>query len=386
MAPALALARTADEVRRLEARLAGFAWPRVDPDPDFFLTVLSVRPEVVRPHVVVLGDDSGAFVGRIEDVRFSRSIGYRPVFTPLLRVLTLVHGGVAGVGSEEGSEAIVDEVVRALEQGEADAAVLPGLKVGSVFHRAALGRASAVRRLRSERSVHRVLRLPAVVDDVLASLAPKTRNTFGRYARRLERAYGEALAFRTFCEPAELDELFETLEVVASKTYQRRLGVAISAEADEHRRLVRLGLERGWFRAYVLSIERAPVAFWTGFAYNGCFTIGTPGFDPAFAEYRVGTYAQLRMIESLCLDPAVSVLDYGFGDSEYKRRLSNESWEEETVTLFARRARPLAVSMGARSVDLVDSCLRRVLTRLGLVDRVKRLWRARLASSPRPRG
>ena len=49
-------------------------------------------------------------------------------------------------------------------------------------------------------------------------------------------------------------------------------------------------MERGWFRAYVLYLDGEPIAFWQGQAYNGVFSTGVPGFDPAYADLRVGNY------------------------------------------------------------------------------------------------
>ena len=73
------------------------------------------------------------------------------------------------------------------------------------------------------------------------------------------------------------------VETVAALTYQRGLGVA-AADTPEQRALVELALERGWFRMYVLSLGGEPVAFWSGAGYDRTFFIGTPGYDPAFAE------------------------------------------------------------------------------------------------------
>ena len=79
-------------------------------------------------------------------------------------------------------------------------------------------------------------------------------------------------------------------------------------------------MERGWFRAYVLYLDDEPVAFWQGQAYNGVFSTGVPGFDPAYADHRVGNYVLFKLIADLCADESIETLDYGFGDAEYKRR------------------------------------------------------------------
>ena len=98
-------------------------------------------------------------------------------------------------------------------------------------------------------------------------------------------------------------------------------------------------MERGWFRAYVLYLDDEPIAFWQGQAYNGVFSTGVPGFDPAYAEHRVGNYVLFKLIADLCADESIDTLDYGFGDAEYKRRFGTRSWEEQDVHLFAPTAK-----------------------------------------------
>jgi CelD/BcsL family acetyltransferase involved in cellulose biosynthesis len=361
---------------------SAFSWPRVDADLDFLTTLVECSPEAVRPHVAALETPAGPamLVGRIEETRLESRIGYRPVLRPAVRMLTVAHGGLAGEDGAAG--ALVDEVLRALRAGEADVALLPSLRVGSACYEAARSRPPARSRDRLVQvRTHRRLHLPGSFDDFLAARSKSTRQSITRYTKKVERDLGEGLAVRVFGAPEELDELFAAVEPVAAKTYQGGLGVALRDD-ERHRRLVALGLERGWFRTWVVSLDGSPVAFWPGWIYARTFFVGTPGYDPALADYRLGQYVLMRAIADLCADPGVDHCDFGFGDSEYKRRFSDEEWDEADVLVFAPTLRGLRLNLARTAVGLADRGLRRVAGVAGLDERVKRAWRRRLARDP----
>jgi CelD/BcsL family acetyltransferase involved in cellulose biosynthesis len=130
----------------------------------------------------------------------------------------------------------------------------------------------------------------------------------------------------------------------------------------------------------VLLSGGRPIAFWSGAGYDRTFFVGTPGYDPAFAEYSIGTYLLQRVIEDLIADDGFDVLDYGLGDSDYKRRFGNESWEEEDVLVFAPTFRGLRVNAVRTGLAAAVALARGAAARTGLAARLKRRWRRRLSS------
>lgn len=317
-------------------------------------------------------------VARVEDIALASSVGYRNVYRPTVRSITLVHGGIAGVDSEATAQGLVRELRRALGRGEADVVLLPALRTDHPLYAAANAGTTGFLRERSGASTHRRLCLPASLDEFLATKSGKTRESVRRYAKRFRKEYGDRLAVELLRRPEDAERLFSDLDAVAEKTYQRGLGVAF-ADTEEHRSLTLLGLDRGWFRAYVLYLDGAPIAFWPGYAYGGTFFIGTPGYDPAYAHHRVGQFLQAEMTEALCRDEEIEYLDYGFGDSEYKRRFGNESWEEADILLFAPTFKGIRVRAVRTAVASSVGLAKRVLGG-ERAARLKKEWRRRLAA------
>jgi hypothetical protein len=380
--PQLEVARSLDEVERLRALWSSVRWYRPDADIEFFRTVCEAWPHVVRPHVVVArsAGTEAMLVARLENMPLTTTFGYKAVYSPRVRALVGVHGGVSDPWDDDACRALVTSLDLSLRQGEADMAVLPSIRVGSALwlRASSLGGRHRTGRFNAVET-HRRLVLPDTFDDFLRSLSRKTRDGVKRYRRKLEREFGSRLSVEVLDDPADLDRVFAVTEPVAAKTYQRGLGVSLE-ETSEQRAIVSTALRRGWFRLYVVHVDDTAIAFWPGNAYNGTFFIGTPGYDPAYAEYRVGQFVQMRMIEDLCSDPEVGSVDYGFGDAEYKRRFSNESWDEATVTVFAPTVRAVRVNLVRTAVMGGDRAAKRVLDATGLRDRVRRRWRERLTT------
>jgi CelD/BcsL family acetyltransferase involved in cellulose biosynthesis len=375
---------TVADVEAARAELEAVPWARLDPVPDYALAVAGVRPEVHGPYVQRLTAPAGedvVFVGRVEDVPLSVSAGYRMLYRPVSRAITLVHGGVHGAETPDAAEALVATLRGALRAGEADVLRLPSIEIGTPLYEAATAVPAALRNHFRRRSTHWALRLPDSFDEFVRSRSRKTRENLRVYRNRLHRDHGDALSLRVYHEPGELEELLRAVEEVAAKTYQRGLGVA-PPDSLEERTLTALQLERGWYRAWVLSANDRPIAFWSGAGFNGTFFVGTPGYDPEFAEYSIGTYLLMRVIEDLIADDAIHSLDYGLGESEYKRRFGSDSWEEEDVLIFAPTFRGVRVNATRTALEGAVALGRGVAARTGLTARVKRRWRRRLATSP----
>ena len=302
------------------------------------------------------------------------------LYSPRVRAITLIYRGLLGDGSRESASALLAGLQEALARGEADVVRLRSLRVGSPLHELASTAPSFLGWQHvATRTAHWQLALPGSYDEFLRSLSSRTREGVRRYSRKLEREHGERLELRRFAAEAELEEFFADAHTIAERTYQHGLGVAVTDDAA-HRRLIEAAARRGWFRAWVLSIDGRPAAFWHGFAHGGAFAIGVPGDHPEYGHLRVGTYVLMKAIEELCEDDEVETIDFGFGDAEYKRRFGTERWEEEDVLVYAPTLRGARVNLTRTAVLRAAGLARRVAEGAPALQGLKRRWRSRLSS------
>lgn len=375
----ITVARSVEDVEAIRDSWQSADVKNLDSNIDYFLTVIRNGPRVIRPHVVRIrrSERPDLFgIARLENIRLPLTFGYKTLARPTIKGIVLTFDGIVGAQSAEDEKLVLAELERALRIGEADALLLQKLDVDGSHFALARSRAGRLLRLRGLPLVRCwMAEIPDSMDAFLTGRSAKTRQTFRRQDRRLERTYGDGLRLRRFERPDELDELCRDLETVAAKTYQRQVPeVGYRGDALD-RALIELGLRRGWFRAWMLYLAEQPVAFWTGTTYAGTFTIGTPGFEPAHGKESVGRYVMLRMIEDLCVDEKVARLDFGYGDADYKEGFGFVAATKSDVFLLAPRLTVVAIGLLSSCLSVVNNWARRVSRESQWGRRLKRAWR-----------
>jgi hypothetical protein len=373
------VARTAEELERLRAAWAELPWGREEAELDHLLLRVRLKPDAVAPFGIVVfidGRPAAGLAARVEERRLRTAVGYRTLYAPRVRLLHVIQGGTA-LTAVATTVPLADALRDVLARGEVDVVSFPALPVGSPLDAFATQFRFPFTRQRFGRTTERRrLVLPSTYDEFVASRSSNTRWRIHRDGRRVPAALGE-LSVEIVREPSQLERLFRDAERVAAATYQRALGAGF-ADTPEQRELARLGLERGWLRAYLLYRAGEPIAYWLCSTYRGTLLIRTTGFDAAYAEHRPGIYLLLRAIEDAIADPALEVVDFGQGDAAYKQQLSSESHLERELVVFAPTFRGLRIN-AVRTPILGGALLaRRVLDAGGLTDRVRTGWRGRL--------
>jgi CelD/BcsL family acetyltransferase involved in cellulose biosynthesis len=374
--------RTVEELEAIREQWEALQGDLVTTDIDHYLTVLQARPNVVRPHVVLVeqrGEPRALAVARIEEIRLSAKLAYLQVYAPRVRALTVVYGGILGDDSDATLQTLLGELRGALARGEADVLRLRQVPVDSPLHQ--LAQTSGPFLTRGHGSVpalHWRAEIPDSFDEYLRRRSRGIRRNIRRYGNRLIEAYGDRLSLQVYRDEADIERLFRDTASVATKTYQAAIGASFSDD-DLRRSLTRLAMRRGWFRGYVLYLDGEPVAFWYGLGYRGVFSTDITGYDPAYGDLRIGRYVMVKLIEDLCADSAIHSLDYGFGDAEYKRLFGDRNWAEEDVLVYAPSARAIRINL-LRTLVLGLAAGARAVAGNRLIDRVKRRWRARLAA------
>jgi CelD/BcsL family acetyltransferase involved in cellulose biosynthesis len=292
--------------------------------------------------------------------------------------LVVVPGGVSVERDASLSGVLVRELMEALRSGEADVALIPNVRGGSGLAEAIDRLPVVCRQQFSQSRVHRRLALPGSFDDFLASASKSLRYDIRRCEKGIAKDFGDRVTVATMSAPLDLERVLTDQELVAAKTYQRRLAVGFSMTGP-YRDRVAFGLERGVYRAHIVYLDRAPIAFVDGFVHGGTFFFASTGYDPALASHRVGIYVQIQMLRESCADPAVGAVDYGSGEAEYKRRFADESWFETDVVLFPPSVGGLARNTVCSSFVAANRTAQALLTRFSLLDRLKSVWRRRLS-------
>jgi hypothetical protein len=353
------------------------SWPgHQESDLDFYLNFVETSKETKRPHVLLLsrgGQPDAIMVGRLDHRPTGFGIGYLRVSVKA-DLLFFAAGSVRGNASSENCRVFIEELRRSLKKGEADAvffhhvhtesALYPLLrKIPGFFTRDHV----------SDTRPHFSKRLPARKEDFQAGLSQYFKRKLK--ANKLSKDFPKGVQVRCFTALCDLDTLMHDAEQVASKSYQRGLGVGFSDTPQERERLA-MKARKGWLRAYILYIGDRPAAFWVGDVNDATFGSDYLGHDPDFAKYSPGLYLILKVMEDLC--SRVREVDFAAGAAEYKEALSDHEWHEGNAFIFAPSFKGLRLAAARFMIGGLHRTLKKALARLGFLQTLKSAWRARL--------
>jgi CelD/BcsL family acetyltransferase involved in cellulose biosynthesis len=321
-------------------------------------------------------------VGRLEHAVLRPSIGYARLPGVPARVLTIIHEGVLGGLTENGADAVAEKLEEALARRDVDIVSLHMLREESTLWPALRRRRIPSVGLEPPRwAIHRELILQKEPDFLLRAMRSKHRSWVKRKERELEQAYPGKVRWERYPEVGDLSDLCSRMEFVARSTYQRGMGAGFVDDELTRQRL-ELFARRGQLRVLLLRLDGAPSAYWLGVVYGDTFHAFATGYVPEMVKYEVGTLAFLRMVEDLVRE-GVGQLDFGLGDAYYKERFANRSWREASVQVFARTAKGRLLRGYLGTAARLENCALWVVKRLGIFDRVKGAWRARLRTQER---
>lgn len=352
-------------------------------DMDHFIAVCRLRSEeVLRPHVIVVENDSGEIaalvVAREEHINVAPRLGY--LRTPAIKanVLNLIHEGVLGKLDPASADSVLQHVRSYLGAGECDVAMFSEVLEGDMLLNRAFKAIPWIWRDGSPAwTLHWQRTLPSKQGFLLEEMRSKHRAWIRKKIRTLKDNFPGGVIYRKFSDLNHIPQACLEMEEIAKLTYQRGLGAGFYDDA-EHRERYKLFAKRGLFRCWILYVNEAPKAFWVGETYKGTFHSEATGFDPQFRQYELGNQMFLHMADSL-VGEGVGRIDFGLGDALYKSRFGDHSYREGSFRLYGQRLKPLSVRCINGLTQSIGMGLRRLLTTLGFIDSVKAFWRQRIA-------
>ncbi len=341
-------------------------------DVDWLLTACEAAPEIERPHVLVVEEDGepvGLAVGLVDVQRRRVGIRGRKLFTTTARRLFVAHEGVLGSAADRHAELVMRAWLEALRAGEADA-VVHRLEAGSPLHDAARAHDKFWQHSRMEVPLTRwMLRLPEDYEALMASRSSDSRRKLRGADRRRRERFGEDPVIRCYRDPADHALIVRELEQISERSSQHADGLGFASTPYTHA-MIRLALEKGWYRVWIMYATGTPIAWCDGELYRGTFFtadgVGTTGYDasPEYRDLSLGTAVMLGMFEDLCAEPEAELLDFAAGPWEYKQRWSTESADEVQFVLYAPRPWPMAISLAREAGSRARPLIARARARL----------------------
>jgi hypothetical protein len=346
-------------------------------DINGYLSFFKPLKDTVQPYIILSrsnGHPKAMLIGRNENTNISCRVGYLTLFSPSLRCLSIVNGGILGQPDVETCSILIEELNRSLRNGEADVVIFNHLSTDSEMYKVATSASFFCCNHFPVIEKHWKALLRSSYEEFYRSRSKNTRHNICRYSGRVINKYGSRLSIKCFTKADEIDQLFNDTVKVAEKTYQYGLGCSF-VDDIKIRNLINHSIARKWLKAYVLYIDGRPRAFWHGIHYGKTFFTFSTGYDPAYHNDRLGLFLLVKVFEDLCRNHSVDTVDFGFGDAQYKESFCDVSWMEASVYIFAPRFYPMLVNTLHSSITGLSIGMSSLFRKVGFERWVKRRWR-----------
>ncbi len=370
---------TSEEIQKLRSH-----WERLQNHPnsdlDHFLLVCNLRTNVIRPLVFAAsdGDQVTAIVAaRMERSAFQSWLGYVRIVHIPATILTIINGGFLGNWDERTISCFLNGIDDLFKQKKIDGAVINQVKEDSCLFSSALIANRRVLGIRSPRwSTHWEGTLSNQPGFLLKTMKSKHRAWINKKEKDLSAAFPNRIRWSWHSKIKNLEELCESMERVAMTTYQRGLNAGFVNDPATRQRLSLFAI-RDQLRVFLLEIDGVPKAFWLGIVYGGIFHSSATGYVPEMREFEAGSLVFLRMVDEL-IKEGITKIDFGLGDAFYKQRFGTHNWKEAALTFFAPSAKARFAYALLTSAQATEKYARMAINRMGIVNKVKRLWRDHL--------
>lgn len=310
-------------------------------------TVAVLAPKVVCP----VRQPGLAWLGRMQ--------GYR-----------LAGHQLAGQADRAAAGRFLDAVARHLEAGHAECLMIEDLDQDTPLSRAVRETELGLHLDRPAPPQPRwYIRFPTPATSYWKSVSGHVRYQTRRSTRRLPHVV------RRFGAPRDVDTFLACTAYVSARSWQgQRLGPRLGLSEDVRRHVTALA-RLGALRSYVLYHHEQPAAFVFGWQWNGRFLYEEVAYDRALAEHSPGRVLLYRVLEDLIADRCPEMLDFGYGNADYKRWFANHESASGPLVLAPRRLKTQLWSGLRQTGAILDRGMRDFLQRTGLYEHARRLYR-----------
>ncbi len=352
--------------------------PVINADIDRYLVIIKTLGSEVKPHIILLKQNdqpAAMIIGRLEQHRFDLKMGYKTLFKPALRCISVVYGGIIGRLTSDICTVLIHELIYTLRRREADVVFFNHLKIDSEFYKLCKTVPGFLRRSHFISPQHHwETHIPNSIEEFYSKVSSSRKRRWKYEIRKLEKIGSSPVKVICYHKQSDVDYFINVASRIEAASYKNHVGVGFISSAFT-RPVMEQAARNGWLRAYILYVGDEPCAFELDIQYGHTQFAEQSSFDPKWSRGSPGIVLWVKVLEELCQDSKICRADYGFGDAPYKRQFGTSYWLGESVCIYAFRLRPILINI---VLSLLSGCslfVKRITSYLNLESWVKRNWR-----------
>ena len=299
------------------------------------------------------------------------TLGERCLATLAVRSLALANPWLA-----EGHPAgkIAELLVQGLQEERADLIEIGEIPEESSLQAALEELVWPARKLRlgRKKSLRWLIDLPDSFDAFFARLSRKDRKNLGWKMRKLAKEF--EVQIEVFKDADSIERFLEEGERISRRTYQWSVGQQLVNDHATRERYRALA-EEGRLRCYLLYLDGTARAFARGSVQGDIFLEDTPGYDPDFAKYSIGTVLMMEALKDLIGTSSCRVFDFGTGGDAtgFKSRFGTRHILcNSYYVVNMRRPRAVVIFLGHRLLSFLKNLGSAVIAEGPFRDKLKR--------------
>jgi len=190
------------------------------------------------------------------------------------------------------------------------------------------------------------LKLPDSFDTYISKFKRKKRYNLKRQVRILRDANNGDLKLTLISKEDQVDDFIKTISKIFHKSWKhKKWGMSVPDDIQKPEVLKDLA-KRNLLRSYLLQGSDQTSAFVLGYQFQRVYHYADIGFDDSLSKYSPGNVLLFLLIEDIINNTEVSHINFGIGDSQYKRLFANQKIYDTSVLLM----KPSAGNYFKRSV------------------------------------
>lgn len=212
-------------------------------------------------------------------------------------------------------------------------------------------------------------------DGYLSAMSSGTRSGLKRKAKKLAAASGGALDVRAYRTPDELTVFHPIARTVSARTYQEALLGSGLPDTPAFVRAMLAAAAADRVRAWLLFVEKRPVAYLYCPAEGDTLRYEHLGHDPDVGHLSVGSVLQLEAMRSLFAEQRFARFDFTEGEGQHKRQFATGGVPCVDLLLLRPTLANRAALAALAGFDRAMATAKRMTKRLGAEALVRRLRR-----------
>jgi len=222
----------------------------------------------------------------------------------------------------------------------------------------------------------RFTKLPESYDAWINSMGKKKRYNMKRTTRLLQEAFNHNVKLECVTDPEQVQSFLDQLDTLYNKTWQAKsMGHWARNSAEQLRYFTEIAKNK-WLRSYLLKADQKPIAFLVAYQYCDVLEYMELGYDPEFSPLSPGGVLNNLLFEDLFAHNPPKILDFGFGENQYKRVLGNADYDACAAYLTPPGKWRFVVSLQL-VLNKVYSRIHGFLVKYGWDKRVRQLLKLR---------